>query len=297
MQRPYRLALASLTAGVAALGAVGTARVDAGSAADRTILVSVMDSNGAPVGDLKEAEFAIKEDGADRTITRVEPAKAPIYYAVLLDTTPAASPVVNDVRDALTGFCKLLLSVDSSAKFAFMEFGGAAMMRQDFTSNLAEIEAVILKMLPKPSESVMNEALLEIARTMQKLPEGSRRVIVTINMEPTKESSNVAPRQIADEIRKSGASVWSIALQSGSRRDANREAILKGLTANAGGRWVPLQSPTQLAPFLRSVAANSYQQYAVTYTRPDGDKPPKVTDVTVSRPSVVPLAIKWSSEQ
>jgi hypothetical protein len=33
-------------------------------------------------------------------------------------------------------------------------------------------------------------------------------------------------------------------------------------------------------------------QYAVTFTT--GDKPAKITDVTVSRSGVVPLAMKWS---
>ena len=296
MQRPFRLVLAGLTAAAAASIATGATPL-AGAAAERTVYVSVMDGNGSPVPDMTQAEFTVKEDGAARTITNVERATAPLAYAILLDTTPAASPVVNDVREALTAFCKLLLSADPKTQFAFMEFGGASILRQDFTSSLAEIESVIGKLLPKPSEAVLNEALLEITRTLAKVPAGTRRVIVTINMEPTKEASNVAPRQVADEVRKSGASVWSIALQSGSRRDANREALLKGLTANAGGRWVPLQSPTQLAPFMRSVAANSFSQYAVTFTRPDGEKPPKVTDVTVSRANVVPLAIKWSSDQ
>jgi VWFA-related protein len=296
MQRLFRLALAGLTGAAAALVAFGTAIVGAGPMADRTIYVSVMDGGGAPVPDMKQTEFTVKEDGADRAITKVERATAPIHYAVLLDTTPAASPVVNDIRDALSAFCKLLLSADPNTKFAFMEFGGAAMLRQDFTSNLTEIDGIIGKLLPKPSESVLNEALLEIGKTMQKLPAGSRKVIVSINMEPTKEASNVAPRQIADEIRKSGASLWAIALQNGNRRDANREAILKGLTGNAGGRWVPLQSPTQLAPFLRSIAANSFSQYAVTYTVPDGGTPVKITDVTVSRPNAVALAIKWSAQ-
>jgi VWFA-related protein len=263
--------------------------------ADRTVHVSVMDSNGAPVGDMTQAEFAVKEDGADRTITKVERASGPLYYAVLLDTTPAASAVVNDIREALTGFVKLLLSADPNTKFGFMEFGGAAMMHGGFTSSLPEIEATILKLVPKPSESVLNEALLEVSRVFAKMPAGTRRVIVSINMEPTKEASNVAPRQIADELRRSGASLWSVALQTGNRRDANREAVLKGLTANAGGRWVPLQAPTQLAPFLRSIAANSFAQYAVTYTQPDGP-PAKVTDVSVKRQGAVALAIKWSPE-
>jgi VWFA-related protein len=296
MQRPLRLAVAAgLAAAVSTLAPADPAAVRALGRADRTIYVTVMDGNGAPVPDMAAADFAVKEDGADRPVTKVERATAPLSYAVLLDTSPAASPFVNDIREALTGFTKLLLSADPNTKFAFMEFGGAGVIRQDFTSNQSEIDAVIQKLVPKPSEPVLNEALLDISRVFAKMPAGTRRVIVTINMEPTKEASNVAPRQLADEVRKSGASLWSVALQTGNRRDANREALLKGLTANAGGRWVPIQSPTQLAPFLRSIAANSFSQYVVTYTAPDGP-PAKITDVAVTRQGAVALAIKWSSQ-
>lgn len=295
MQRAVRVAMAGLMAAAALTVAHPEAR-NADSAAERTIYVSVMDGKGMPVPDMTQKEFAVKEDGETREITKVERATEPLHYAVLVDTTSAATPVLNDLREALTGFCQLLLSADPKTQFAFMEFGGAAVMRQAFTSSLSDIEAVIPKLVPRPSESVLSEALMEISKTFAAMPAGTRRVIVTINMEPTAEASNLGPQQVAQAVRTSGAAVWSVAMQSGNRRDANREALLKGLTANAGGRWVALQSPTQLAPFLRSIAANSFSQYAVTYTQPEGATPPKVTDVTVSRQGVGALAIKWSTQ-
>ena len=296
MQRAFRLAAAGAAA-VAIVALARAATLDAGTLAERTIYVTVMDDNGAPVPDMKASEFAVKEDGADRVITSVGRATEPLHYAVLVDTSPRATQYISDIRQALVEFCKLLLSADPNTKFAIMEFGGAGVLRQDFTSDLSAIDGVIGKLLPRQSEPVLNEALVEISKKLAGMPAGTRRVIVTLNMEPTPEGSNLHPKIVAEEVRKSGAALWSLALQEGNRRDANREAMLKGLTANAGGRWVPLQSPTtQLSPFLRSVAANSFSQYAVTYTQPDGAPPPKVTDVAISRAGAVALSIKWSSQ-
>ena len=269
--------------------------VSAAQSADRTIYVTVMDSNGAPVPDMKPEEFSIKEDGTARTITKVERASEPIHYVIMVDTTPGLSGAVIDLREGIGAFTKLLLSVDPKAQFSFVEFGGAAITVMDFTSEQAKIDASLTKLMPKPSESVLNEALVDVAKKLAAMPPTTRKVIITINLEPTKESSNVLVKQVAEEVRKSGAIVWSVVLQEGTRRDANRENLLKGLTANTGGRWIVLQGParTNLGGVLRSIAANSFQQYAVTYTA-DPAKPAKITDVTVSRPGVVAMAMKWS---
>jgi len=290
-----RLRYFVLALGLVLVAAGTPAGISAAQSADRTIYVSVMDSNGAPVGDMKQDEFSVKEDGTPRTITKVERASEPVHYVIMVDTTPGLSGAVNDLREGIGTFTKLLLSVDPKAQFSFVEFGGAAITVMDFTSEQAKIDASLGKLMPKPSESVLNEALIDVAKKLAAMPPTTRKVIITINLEPTKESSNVLVKQVAEEVRKSGAIVWSVVLQEGTRRDANRENLLKGLTANTGGRWIVLQGParTNLGNVLRSIAANSFSQYAVTYTG-DPAKPAKITDVTVSRPGVVALSMKWS---
>jgi VWFA-related protein len=291
MTRQRRFTLPLCLGLIAIAGAAGLTAAQE----SRTVYVSVMNANGAPVGDMKQEEFTVKEDGADRTITKVERASEPVHYVIMVDTTPNLSGAVNDLRDGLKAFTALLLSVDAKTQFSFVEFGGAAMTVQDFTSDQAKIDATMGKLMPKPSESVLNEALVDVAKKLAAMPPTTRKVIITINLEPTKDSTSIQARQVAEEIRKSGAIVWSIVLQEGTRRDANREALLKGLTANTGGRWIVLQGParTNLSAVLRSIAANSFQQYAVTYTT-DPAKPAKLTDIASKREGTVALAMKWS---
>jgi hypothetical protein len=256
-----------------------------------------MDNTGAPVGDMKAEEFSVKEDGAARTITKVERATEPLHYTVLVDTTPASARAVNDIREALKGFTELLLGVDPRTQFSFVEFGGAAITVMDATSDMATIQSGLGKLMPKPSEPVLNEALVDVSKRLAKMST-TRRVILTINMEPTIESTNIQARQVAAEVQKSGAVVWSVALQEGARRDTNREQLLKGLAANTGGRWIVLQGPsqTQLGAFLRSIAANSFSQYAVTFAHDPAAGPVKLTDVGVTRPGVAALSMKWSNQ-
>jgi hypothetical protein len=176
-----------------------------------------------------------------------------------------------------------------------MEFGGAGQIRQDFTSDLAALEPLIPKLLPKPSEPVLNEALAEAAKQLAKVP-SQRRVILSINREPTVPGTNMDGKLVAEEVRKSAASVWGLSVRYGNRQDANHDNVLKGLAANSGGVRLTLGNPLQLSDYLRSVAANTIVQYAVTIKRPADAPPMKMTAVKINRPGVTPLTLQWSAK-
>jgi hypothetical protein len=150
-------------------------------------------------------------------------------------------------------------------------------------------------MLPKPSEPVSGEALTEASKLMAKVP-SRRRVILIINREPTSEGGRLEPKLVAEEVRKGGASVWSVQVRYGTRQDANREAMLKGITNNSGGFRFLLQTPNPLPDYLKTVAANTIVQYAVTIKRPADAAPAKLTTVKVSRPGVSALTNMMSDK-
>jgi hypothetical protein len=200
------------------------------------------------------------------------------------------------MRDAVQGFCKVVLTAAPDSKILLMEFGGAGTVRQEFTSDLAALEAVIPKILPKPSDPVLTEALADIAQQMAKVP-SRRRVIITINNEPSNEAGRLEVKQVAESLRKSGASVWGISVRAaGGRLDANRDNLLKGAAANSGGIRVTLQTSVPLADYMRSVAANSIVQYAVTFKRPANAPQAKLTSVAINRQGVTALTLQWSDK-
>jgi Ca-activated chloride channel family protein len=286
-----------LTAGtltLAAVGLVSPLNARARQGADRTIYVSVMTNQGAPVPDMTAADFVVKEDGATREVAGVARATEPISYAVLVDTTSKATANIIQIREAIKDFSSLLLQADPKTQISYTQFGGAAMTVREMTSSPGELDAALGKLVPTQSESVLNEAFVEVAKKMAKMPEHSRRVIISINMEPAAESSSIQAKQVAEEVRKAGAVVWAVSLQDGTRRDTTREQLLKGLAANTGGRAVIVQNANVLPQVLRTFAANSFSQYAVTIKGSTGTA--KMTDVTVTRPETVALALKWNSK-
>jgi hypothetical protein len=90
--------------------------------------------------------------------------------------------------------------------------------------------------------------------------------------------------------------VWGLSVRYGNRQDANHDNVLKGLAANSGGVRLTLGNPLQLSDYLRSVAANTIVQYAVTIKRPADAPPMKMTAVKINRPGVTPLTLQWSAK-
>lgn len=295
MVRTKATSVVVVLAAVAALAmVVPTAARGLQKPGERVIYVSVMDGTGAPIPDMKAAEFVVKEDGVVREVVGVARATEPISYAVLLDSSAPAIAAVSDIRAAVKAFCELLLSVEPKTQFSFTEFGGAANTVRPFTSSLPELEAALGKYVPQRSAApVQNEAFVEVSKQFAKMPPTTRKVIISINMEPTKESSTTQPQVVGDEVQKSGATVWAVSVSEDTKRNATRENLLKILTANSGGRSIMVPR-VNLSEVLRTFAANSFSQYAVTFKT--GDAPAKMTDVTSTRPQVLAMSMKWSGK-
>lgn len=282
---------------------------------ERTIYVSAVGQNGMPVVDppLTAAELTVSEDGTAREITSITKANEPVYFAVLYETTscsndsqstmkcvpgndePNAQNFVLALREALSGFVNVVIAAAPTSKILLMDIGGAAVVKQDFSSNAADFDPIVKKLVTQKAEPVTNEALIAAANMLAKAP-SRRRVILSINREPTSEGSAVDPKLVAEAVRKSAASVWALSVRYGTRQDAMRESVLKMVAANSGGLRLTLGNSIQLGDYLRSVAANTIVQYAVTIKRPADAPPAKVTSLKTTRAGVQPLTLQWSDK-
>ncbi len=287
-----------MVAGVALLGGSVLAAVPQ---TDRTIYVSAVGGNGLPVMDLTAADFGVAEDGVIREVASIGKATEPVYYALLVDTSLAsgeanANNLLPYLREALTNFVKVVLTAAPDSKILVMTFSGAATVKQDFTSDIALLEPLTSKVVNVLGEPVVGEAITEASKILAKVP-SKRRAIVMVNREPTGEGGRVEGRLVAADVQKSGASLWAISVRYGTRQDAQRDELLKKLAPNTGGIRMTLGSPQQLNDYLRSVAANTIVQYAVTFKRPaDAAAPAKMTAVKINRPGVTPLTLLWSDK-
>ena len=115
-----------------------------------------------------------------------------------------------------------------------------------------------------------------------------RKAIVTINMEPSGDQSTIQPRDVANEVMKSGAALWSISIQAGTNRNPTRDQLLGGLATNTGAMRQTIITSSALESWLKTYASCLTSQYVVSYKRPDAT-PAKVVQVA-ARPGLKALA-------
>jgi hypothetical protein len=235
---------------------------------NKTIFVSVLNGEGQPVTGMSAADFAIREDNADRRIVDVKPASQPIYIAMLVDTSTAATGFVQDIREGFSVFAKEVLGKSPESQLSLWEFGQAAVRVENFTSDAAQLNDKINRLFPRlNASSVLLEALNDASNDLAKKP-SPRRAIVLLNIEPSEEQSQEQPQKINESLMRSRAQLWAVSLQKGTLRNAKRDVVLNTLVRNAGGtrEYIVAESaaPTQLA----RIAGALTSQYEITYERP-----------------------------
>ena len=254
------------------------------AATTKSVFVTVVDANGKPVKDLPANEFRVTEDNAIREIVEIKPAKAPLYVALLGDTTRTAIDFVTDIRQSLVAFIKQVHGTNPEAQISLQEFGQASMTIVPYTTKTADLEKAAGRIMPKANApSVLLEALMETTKTLQKKP-SPRRAIVVLNMEPGEESSREQPNAIMTELRKSSASLWSVSLQKGQLKNEARGLVLDGLVKNSGGHREFIVGQSAIMEILKNYADCLNAQYEITYKRPASTK--AETMLVITRPAL-----------
>jgi hypothetical protein len=78
-------------------------------------------------------------------------------------------------------------------------------------------------------------------------------------------------QQAAEIVHKSGATVWTVSVRSGSSSSSShREDVLNMVTRSSGGTRLTVVEATGLEAMLKSVANSLLSQYHVTFERPGG---------------------------
>lgn len=266
---------------------------------ERSIHASVLDRRGAPVTALTAADFIVRENGVKREVLDVSHASEPIRIAVLVDTSQAIQPHVNDLRQALRVFFKQL---QGEHEIGLFEFGDRPTRLVEYTADQSPLEAGVGRLFARPgSGAYLLDAIVEVARGLRQR-EGARSAIVVITAEGP-EFSDRYHENVLDELRSSGAALYSFVLDRrriSLRTDGVRErefTLTKGATMT-GGRRDDLLTSMALPDRLSELATELNTQYRIVYARPDQLTAPDKIDVAVKGGSLtvraprVPMGVR-----
>ena len=260
---------------------------------ERSLFVSVLDEQGAPVPDLTVDEFVVEEDDVEREVLRVGPARNPMQVAVLVDTSASAAFAIRDIRNGLERLVPVLAERND---VAIISFGGAPRVLVESTRRLDDLRDGIGRIFSFPdSAAFLLDALMETARGFERR-ESPRPVIIVVATEGL-DYSRYDSQRTREALQASWVATHVIVLQErgNTALRANpfdlppgvdlyqRDRALTQLPEVTGGQRYDLLLSTALPDRMGALADILANQYRVVYSRPSALIPPETISVRMRR--------------
>ncbi len=246
--------------------------------------VTVTDINKHFVKGLTAADFAVFEDGVAQAVQFFEASDTPLDLIMLVDTSSSMSDKMDVVHEAAVGFLKTLKDGDRGAVVAFAD--GVDIV-QPLTTDKEALSQAVRRTVARGATSLHNAlyiSLKQFGRAARQ--EGDvRRQAIAVLSDGEDTSSLISFEDVLEVARKSGVSIYPIALQSkyassrmatlGQRRFySEAEYGMRLLAQETGGQaFFPAQI-FELKGIYGAIAQELSAQYSLAYSptnnRPDG---------------------------
>lgn len=243
-----------------------------------TIPVSVFDRNNLYISNLKKEDFNIFENGAEQEIAYFGTSEKPFTVVLLIDTSPSAETVLDDIKAAAIAFVNQLKPQDS---VIVIEFAGDVHVLTEATSDRQKIYKAINR-ADIGNGTVLYDAInFTIRKRLSKI-EGRKAIILLTDGVDTYSSSTYD--KSLDEAEESDAPVFPIYYNTSAdilrqvdifstqtRREVLQEYVLgkqylKELADNTGGRVFNAQANRDgLNEAFEGIAEELRRQYQIGY--------------------------------
>jgi hypothetical protein len=262
------------------------ASIDA-QALQRSIYVSALDQNGAPVTTLAPTDLAVREDNVAREILTITPARESIHIAVLVDNSQAAEEYIRDYRQGLAAFIDAITDDPSGAthQISIVTLAERPTINTDYTSDRARLASGAGRIFAMPGTgNYLLDGIIEISQGIKKR-NSARPVILALTTEGPEMSDRLYPT-VLEPLRESGAAFHVIVLGTPRNNSHDRSIVLDQGTHETGGRFDTLMTGSALTARLKQVAAELTHQFRVTYARPQTLIPPDEVTVSSLKPGL-----------
>ncbi len=291
----------------------------------RSLVVSVVDGDGAPVPGLQAGDFEVREDGAAREVLRAGRDTRPRQIALLVDTSEAASGAVANFRNGVDAFVDAL---HPESEISIISFGGRPRILVPSTREAARLrEGAAGIFAYSRTASYLLDAMSETTRGFVR--RGATRPVMVVLATEGLDHSHVDATSLIRDIEQAGVTVHAAVLTgAGSRTSSgfpfgpvrsgppgvrrpgfgaagfgaprddglarwrlarwrlDRDRALNRAPPAGGGRRRDMLASMAAEATLRAVAAELLNQYLVVYSRPATLIPPRDVEVRVARDGV-----------
>jgi VWFA-related protein len=208
----------------------------------------VTDEQGNVIYGLTAKDFVIRDNGVEQTVRMDETfSSKPVSMVVAVQTGGRASEVIGSgcalLRDAneftrRPGTCKstlhgIALMLETflntpGSQMALVSFDSSVKLRQDFSSNIADVTAALDRLPGGDTDSAVLDAMQFSLNLLKRRPSDQRKVLVVISEEKDHGSKTVKADEAARQIIASDIEVYMVAYPPDFRSAAESVAKLFG---------------------------------------------------------------------
>ena len=235
------------------------------------VTVAVTDTDGRLITGLTKGDFQIFEDGNPQEITQFTDARLPVSLGVLLDASDSmrGQPIV-DARDALDRFVGELLLGEDEALVA--TFNHLARLAAPWTMPPSKTRDSLASLKPSGGTAIY-DALASTSKLFERRNHVRAAMVVISDGADT--ASDHSLFQALEDIRRSDALVYAIAIDSAEARESTRvnPEALREITSLTGGYTEVVRTAADLGPATARIADELNKQYTIGYSSsrpPDG---------------------------
>jgi VWFA-related protein len=232
-----------------------------------TLAVTVTDSRGAPITGLRQEQFTVYDEGEVRPIQFFSSEDLPASIGLVLDSSGSMAARRADLIAAVPVFASLRHPLDEYFAVHFNETVWPAFLPSGalFTEHAEQLQAPIAA---SPSRGLT--ALYDATSwALDQLDHAShdRRALVAISDGGDNASVHTA-RDVVEQARRGGVTVYGIALASPDDREA-RPSVLKMLARETGGRSFLAARPGDLQRSFARIADEITHGYTLAFVPAD----------------------------
>jgi len=259
---------------------------------ERSLYVTVVDSNGTPAPGLGTTDFLVKEDNVAREVLRVTPATDPMQIALLVDTSQAARDSIQYMRQALPPFVAELTKANDAGRkneIAVIGIGERPTILSEYSTDPRQIQKGIDRIWSMNQSGMYGlDAIIEVSQGLKKR-EATRPVLVMVATSGP-EFSNRHHDQVIAPLKSIGGVLHVLALgqpdTSLSQESRERAIVFDEGTRDTGGVHEQVLSGIGLPNRMKTLADQLTHQYKVTYNRPESLIPPEKVTVAATKPGL-----------
>ena len=232
----------------------------------RSIFVDAVDTGGKPVLNLTAEDFQLTENGVKRTVTRAALGNAPMRIVLLVDSSTAVAPMINNFRNGLNAFIDALPETE---EVVFLSSGGQIRVRATAESSRDKLRAEIARFASEGGANAFYDTMLEADQRFLKTAPGQWPAFVFVtsdNGEATREINVDEYNKFMNDFLARGGAAHAVILQG--KRNGLVTDILANLVDNTGGIRTTIITDISLPDRLREIAnrlADDHQRMMTRY--------------------------------